>query len=245
MNTLKKIFLNGINIDIIKTFAILTMVIDHIGHILYPETMWLRVVGRTTFPIFAFLIAFHLSKKNLLKKYLKRLLPFALLSTILISPFEAIIQDYFRFNILWSFIVALLPLFIFEKVKKETIPTYLKILILTISFFICGILSYLCDYKIHGFLLIIFLYFYFKTNKKIFLFASLIDGALINSKYLFSYPDVVITYMSVTFLTVLFLLIIKKYIPEKQKRFLKPWWLFYVFYPLHILVLYLIKITWF
>lgn len=42
--------------DYLKVFAIITMIIDHIGYFLYPEIMWLRVIGRLAFPIFFFLI---------------------------------------------------------------------------------------------------------------------------------------------------------------------------------------------
>ena len=53
----------------IKIFAMITMMIDHIGYILYgviPESayMILRAVGRISFPLFAFCIAegFYLTK---------------------------------------------------------------------------------------------------------------------------------------------------------------------------------------
>jgi hypothetical protein len=40
----------------IKVLALVTMTIDHVGAYLYPDLYWLRVVGRVSFPIFAFLI---------------------------------------------------------------------------------------------------------------------------------------------------------------------------------------------
>lgn len=38
---------------LIKTVAILTMIIDHVGVIFFPGNMWLRVIGRIAFPLFA------------------------------------------------------------------------------------------------------------------------------------------------------------------------------------------------
>lgn len=245
MNKIMKLFSNSINLDVIKILALITMLIDHIGHILFPNIYWLRIIGRSTFPIFAFLISYHLATKNVFIKYIKRLLPFAILTTLFIAPFEVIIKDYFRFNILWSFLVAILALFVFEKVIKEKIHSYLKIFIISLSFILCGSLSYLCDYKLTGFLLLVFFYFYFKTNKKVFLFATLADAALLNSEYLFTYPKIVVPYVIVTFLTVLISIITAKYAPKKQKRFLKHWWIFYAIYPAHLLIIYLIKIIWF
>jgi hypothetical protein len=41
----------------IKWIAILTMVIDHLGLFFFPQVIWLRIVGRLSFPLFAWLIA--------------------------------------------------------------------------------------------------------------------------------------------------------------------------------------------
>ena len=41
---------------VLKVMALVAMTIDHIGAYLYPELLWLRVIGRITLPILAFLI---------------------------------------------------------------------------------------------------------------------------------------------------------------------------------------------
>ena len=41
----------------LKMIAILAMAIDHIGFLFYPQAIWLRIIGRIAFPIFAFMIA--------------------------------------------------------------------------------------------------------------------------------------------------------------------------------------------
>ncbi len=43
--------------ELLKIIAIVTMVSDHIGKILYPELLLLQIIGRLSFPIFAYLIA--------------------------------------------------------------------------------------------------------------------------------------------------------------------------------------------
>lgn len=48
--------------DLIKTFAILTMICDHIGFYLFPGDMWLRVAGRLCVPIWFFLIGYAKSR---------------------------------------------------------------------------------------------------------------------------------------------------------------------------------------
>jgi hypothetical protein len=44
--------------DLLKSVAVLTMVLDHIGVYLLPEILWLRVVGRAAFPLFLFLVGY-------------------------------------------------------------------------------------------------------------------------------------------------------------------------------------------
>lgn len=47
----------GLTGNQLKIIALLTMTADHIGHILYPDVGILRIIGRLSLPIFAFMIA--------------------------------------------------------------------------------------------------------------------------------------------------------------------------------------------
>lgn len=47
-------FING---NGIKLLAAVLMVIDHIGAIFFPQIVWLRCVGRISFPLFAYMLA--------------------------------------------------------------------------------------------------------------------------------------------------------------------------------------------
>lgn len=49
--------------DLLKTLAILTMIIDHIGLYLYPESMVMRVIGRTAMPVFCFFAGYNFHDK--------------------------------------------------------------------------------------------------------------------------------------------------------------------------------------
>lgn len=44
--------------DLLKSLALLLMVLDHIGYFFYPENDWYRAVGRASMPIWFFLIGF-------------------------------------------------------------------------------------------------------------------------------------------------------------------------------------------
>jgi hypothetical protein len=48
--------------DVLKTVAVVLMIIDHVGHFFYPEEMWFRVFGRMCVPIWFFLIGYAKTK---------------------------------------------------------------------------------------------------------------------------------------------------------------------------------------
>lgn len=49
--------------DFLKAFALITMIIDHIGFYFYPDALWLRVIGRTSMPVWMFLIGYANSRE--------------------------------------------------------------------------------------------------------------------------------------------------------------------------------------
>ena len=75
----------GLSSFALKCIALITMIIDHVGAILYPEARVLRIIGRIAFPIYAFLVAEGFYHTKNVKKYMLRLLLFALVSEI---PFD-------------------------------------------------------------------------------------------------------------------------------------------------------------
>lgn len=68
----------GLNSTQLKLIACLSMLIDHIGLLLFPGQLWLRALGRLAFPIFCYTLAvgFHHTRDS--GRYLLRLSVFAL-----------------------------------------------------------------------------------------------------------------------------------------------------------------------
>lgn len=64
----------------IKVLAAATMIIDHIGYFFFPQILWLRFVGRISYPLFAWLITNGARKTGNFKKYLWRLFALAFVS---------------------------------------------------------------------------------------------------------------------------------------------------------------------
>lgn len=48
--------------DLLKTYAVLLMIADHIGYYFYPDEMWWRVFGRMCVPVWFFLIGYARSR---------------------------------------------------------------------------------------------------------------------------------------------------------------------------------------
>ena len=66
----------------LKIIAIILMTIDHIGFILFPDIIILRVIGRLSFPIFVFLIIEGFKNTSNYNSFLKRLISFAVIIEI-------------------------------------------------------------------------------------------------------------------------------------------------------------------
>lgn len=64
----------GLSAMTLKYIAMATMLVDHMGYVLFPWILWLRCVGRIAFPIFAFQIAEGCIRTHDRRRYALRLL---------------------------------------------------------------------------------------------------------------------------------------------------------------------------
>lgn len=145
--------------------AMIFMLCDHLWGTIVQGNDWLTCIGRLTFPIYAFMIVegyFH--TKNL-KKYVGRLLIFAILSEI---PFNLAMGSGLFYpihqNVLWSFLISIGLIHWNEKVKEKKL--WKRILVGFASILIgsiVGIITFV-DYYHAGILMV--LVFYFFRHKK-------------------------------------------------------------------------------
>lgn len=114
--------------DLLKLIALITMLIDHIGYLYYPEEMMFRTIGRIAFPIFAYQIALGFKKTSSRSGYAKRLLIFASISQIPYLWFNPELYfDFHNLNIMFTFLLSLGVLQLFE-ISKDAWTHFISLL---------------------------------------------------------------------------------------------------------------------
>lgn len=231
---MKKIFNIQINQDILKIIALLTMTLDHIAYILHTpfETVF-RLMGRLSFPLFVFLIVFNLSQKNLFKKYISRLFGFALISTLSLIYFKSKAGEIIPLNILWTLLLGVVTIYTIKTVNNLS-NKFLRYLTLAYVLLFAIVLSFIVDYEVFGLLYMLSMYGWFNKKHFIYGISAIIFSFLINI-----HISLTASVISAIITSALLLPISQS---AKAKRFLRPWWLFYAYYPLHLVVIYIIAL---
>ena len=78
----------GMTNDKLKIIAAAAMLIDHIGAYILPSVIFLRMIGRIAFPVFAFMIAEGCEHTENKKKYFRNIFVLALLCQVVFYPFK-------------------------------------------------------------------------------------------------------------------------------------------------------------
>ncbi len=222
------------SIFVLKIIALIFMVVDHIKYAFpacYNE--FTLYFGRIAFPIFAFCVVQGYLHTRDLGKYLKRLLIAGIISEIPFLLFESLptIGEY-HLNIEFTLILGIIAIKLFET-YGNSIKGWLAVLIV-------GVLGNICfvDYGMFG-VLLIFSFYIFKDSKFKTLLASM---AVVSGKYLYRIFILGVGFNEYTIknwictLIPLFLLLL-----YNGKKGAKSKWLFYIFYPAHLLILWLLS----
>ena len=105
----------GLNGNALKLLAAFSMLLDHIGVTLFPYVLWLRVAGRLALPIYAYMIAegCHYTKNRL--RYF--LMVFGLGAACQVV-YALVMQDYYM-CILITFSLSILMIFCLELLRSR------------------------------------------------------------------------------------------------------------------------------
>ncbi len=142
--------------------AMVLMLCDHLWGTIVPGNEWLTCIGRLSFPIFAFLIVEGYFHTGNFKKYIHRLLIFALISEI---PFNLMTGSRLFYpihqNVLWTFLISLGLIHLNEKAKAS--HQRVRILVTAVLSVLLGSLAGLLlmvDYYHAGVLTVLIFYFF-------------------------------------------------------------------------------------
>lgn len=245
----------GISGSTLKLIAVVTMLVDHLGAALMGRLLWangymelvassdmnvinqwfweygslyygytaMRMIGRVAFPIFCFLLVEGFLRTGNVRRYALRLGLFALISEIPFDlAFKARVLEFTYQNIYFTLLIGLLTMVAFDRIGKKDWSWWLKLLASGVSLLAgAGLAEILrTDYGATGVVCIIVLYV-FRFRKPY----QILAGCLV---FLWE------TTAPLAFIPVAF---------YNGRRGMKLKYLFYLFYPLHLLVIYLICVA--
>lgn len=211
---MKELKLNT-NTNFIKLIAIITMTIDHIGYVFFPDILIFRIIGRIAFPLYVYSMMIGYFKTKSLSKYIIRLLLIGIISQF---PYSLLFNVY-RPNVMFTLIATLLFYYSLDKKKWWIIP-FLVVIPFLLNF----------EYAII-YLFLVPIFYYFRNN-----------GLLLSISFILFYLNYLIypvdSFSIATFFTILCLpfILIKTNINIKINKYF-----YYLYYPVHITVLLIIK----
>lgn len=232
----------------LKIIALVSMFCDHFGDAFVGHYSFLNLIGRIAFPIFAFQISEGFIHTKNLKKYFLRLGIFALIAQI---PFSLFIHkflggSYFSLNVFFTLLFGLFSIWIYDyltnsvkKNEKWKDNTVIKNTVIALSILIMLGIAYLAevldtDYGAWG-VIVVFVFYLFKQDK-LAMVISFITLCVIRygTRLLAGFNMATLLLGIFTALSIVFICLYN----GKQGKKIK--YLLYVFYPVHLLLLYFI-----
>lgn len=224
--------INRLSGNTLKIIALISMTADHIGVILFPSFLILRVIGRLAFPIFAYMLAegYRYSKDK--KRYFSIIFILASVLQIFYYLFERSLYQ----SVLVSFSLSIILMYIMDLTFKNRNFFCLLFLFLFSLYFVSEITvlywnnDFELDYGFFGVLLPALVYLSDRPLRKLFFFFT---GLILLSFRI----------GGIQWYSVASVILILMYNGEKGKFRMK--WFFYIYYPLHLLVIKAIELIWF
>lgn len=220
----------GLTNNTLKLIAMVSMAIDHMGLVLFPSVKIFGIIGRLAFPIFAYMIAEGFSHTRNKFKYFMGIFTLGLAC----QAVYFITSGSLYLNILLTFSLSVLAMLCFDFLKRKI--TVLSVAVTAVTLcsivFISAVMptlvrGFMLDYGFIGVMIPFFVYLMPRKPEKIFAcFVLLIALAAVSQERqwfgLLALPFLIL------------------YNGKRGKYRLK--YLFYIFYPTHFAVIYLIDL---
>ena len=203
------------------------MLIDHIGMFYFPSMDIFRIIGRISFPLFAWSIANGAIHTKNIGHYLFRLSLFSIISQIpYIMAIQLIAPNFVGLNIFFTLTFGLLTIMLVRK-TQDSIH---KLVITFLMALVAQLLG--ADYGAYGVLVIMMFYFFYYDWKKM-VFVQVFLMVLVS---VMSYSSANILGMY-RFMGIISVAIILWY---NNKKGINLQYLFYVIYPIQFVAFYLV-----
>lgn len=229
--------LAGLDANHLKLIAICAMLVDHCAVVFVPAdfpALWLlRMVGRMTAPIMCYFIAEGYYHTSNLKKYMLRLLLVAVISHFPhnLCFNQSVVRFWDATDVMVSLLSGLLALTVW---KNERFPTAIKLGLVGV----CCLLAYSADWNYIAVLWILgFGVFHGDIRKQLLAFCA-VTGIYLLQPFIYGTSIAYVSRFGV-FLVIPLLL---AYNGQRGKKSSLMKWGFYWFYPLHLAVLYLLRL---
>ncbi len=239
----KSLVAGNTNTGLLKILALVFMVTDHVGKVFFPQYLEFRIIGRLAFPLYCWCLVVGAAYTKNIFKYGLRLLLVGLISQPLYM--KALHHSFSELNIFFTLLLGLTGIWGIQY-KKYGSQFVMPLMALFISAFIQ------VDYGWRGILFILLLYLA-KENRQgivaLWLAFALFWGTtstLVSSLFGLTIPyprhgglyNLITPFFKLQGLIWLALPLV--YFPSKTP-FSMPKWLGYSLYPVHLLIIWLIK----
>jgi hypothetical protein len=212
---------------LLKIIAVLAMLIDHIGCIFFEEIEVLRVLGRPAFVLFSIILGIGIFHTRDRTAYAKRLLILAVIS----QPIAHLAYGAEAFNILFSFVLSIFIISMFEKFNETKKQKEFMHLLMTLT--LATIFSPILEYGMIIPAIIVVTYICLKNQTQWWKWVLLTVVILV--LFYLAKPLMLLGALSALVIT-----IVVSIVEVNVERYSGKWH-FYLFYPVHLGVLALIN----
>ncbi len=240
-----KIPFGGLTSNILRSIAVLLMISDHVWATYMSFGDWMTYIGRMAFPIFAFQIAEGFVHTKNFKKYALRLLGFALISEL---PFNLFYSSRwfnpYHQNVLFTLLLGLMAIKVIDNLKKNYKAKDIALSALWLLLIALASLIGFVDYGFNGVLMVVL--FYICRDFPFAWLAQLVgmvciniiffEGQVIPFELFGNTVEIPTQGFAVFALIPIWLYGGRKGISNKFLQYG-----FYAFYPVHMIILYLIR----